>query len=220
MDLIRFSDIDYRNILIQNYKELGLNEKELVVLLLIDSSSKDKKSLFSGELLSLKMNYNDKEIDELIVSLMNKGFLSYIQCGDILVTSCENTYKKIIELFTKKVCSDQNDLTKVYTQEAFGEITKLLEENMKRSLSPLEIDMISEWFNEDVDKNVIINSINECIMKHNKVTVKMVDKLIIKNLTHTDRMEEGFSTVDEKTKKDIKKAMDIASYDWVNRDDK
>ena len=91
---------------------------------------------------------------------------------------------------------------------------------MKRSLSPLEIDMISEWFNEDVDKNVIINSINECIMKHNKVTVKMVDKLIIKNLTHTDRMEEGFSTVDEKTKKDIKKAMDIASYDWVNRDDK
>jgi len=31
--------------------------------------------------------------------------------------------------------------------------------------------MISEWFNEDVDKNVIINSINECIMKHNKVTV-------------------------------------------------
>ena len=57
MDLIRFSDIDYRNILIQNYKELGLSEKELVVLLLIDSSSKDKKSLFSGELLSLKMNY-------------------------------------------------------------------------------------------------------------------------------------------------------------------
>ena len=104
--------------------------------------------------------------------------------------------------------------------EAFGEITKLLEENMKRSLSPLEIDMISEWFNEDVDKNVIINSINECIMKHNKVTVKMVDKLIIKNLAHTDRVEEGFSTVDEKTKKDIKKAMDIASYDWVNRDDK
>ena len=44
MDLIRFSDIDYRNILIQNYKELGLSEKELVVLLLIDSSSKDKKS--------------------------------------------------------------------------------------------------------------------------------------------------------------------------------
>ena len=35
MDLIRFSDIDYRNILIQNYKELGLSEKELVVLLLI-----------------------------------------------------------------------------------------------------------------------------------------------------------------------------------------
>ena len=69
MDLIRFSDIDYRNILIQNYKELGLSEKELVVLLLIDSSSKDKKSLFSGELLSLKMNYNDKEIDEIIGKL-------------------------------------------------------------------------------------------------------------------------------------------------------
>jgi len=47
------------------------------------------------------MNYNDKEIDELIVSLMNKGFLSYIQCGDILVTSCENTYKKMNQLIIK-----------------------------------------------------------------------------------------------------------------------
>ena len=29
----------------------------------------------------------------------------------------------------------------------------------------------------------------------------------------------GFTTVDEKTKRDIKKSMDIVSYDWVNSDE-
>lgn len=90
---------------------------------------------------------------------------------------------------------------------------------MKRSLSGLEMEKVINWFNEGVNVNVIENSINECIMKSNKVSINAIDKLIIKNLTHVDREEEGYSTVSEKTKKDIKKAMDIASYDWVNRHD-
>ena len=96
MKSLKINDVDYRNILIQSYKELNLNENELVVLLMIDSLSKEKMSLFSGEMLSVKMNLKEQEIDEAIVSLMNKSFLSYVQKGDILVTSLENTYQKNI----------------------------------------------------------------------------------------------------------------------------
>ena len=46
---------------------------------------------------------------------------------------------------------------------------------------------------------------------------KGLKKLFIKNLSHKDVIDEGFTSVDDKTKRDIKKAIDIASYDWKNR---
>jgi len=219
MDLIRITDLDYRSILIQSYKDLNLSEMELIVLLMIDSLIKEKRALFSGELLSVKMNLSENEIDQIIVSLMNKNFLSYVQDGDILVTSLEGTYKKIISLVQNRIINDNNDEETRYKHESLGEVLKLLEEQMKRSLSPLEVDRVDSWFREGVDKKVILNSINECVMKHNRLTIKQIDNLIIKNLSHTDRVDEGFTTIDERTKKDIKKAIDIASYDWVNRDE-
>lgn len=219
MKSLKINDIDYRNILIQSYKELNLTENELIVLLLIDSLSKEKMSLFSGEMLSVKMNLTEKEIDETIVSLMNKSFLSYVQQGDILVTSLENTFKKVLDLIQNQIVNDFNDDESKYKQEALGNVLRTLETEMKRSLTSLEMEKVANWFQEGVDEKVINDSINECIMKNNRVTITKVDHLIIKNLTHTDREQEGFTTVDEKTKKDIKKAMDIAAYDWVNRDE-
>lgn len=219
MKSLKINDIDYRNILIQSYKELNLTENELIVLLLIDSLSKEKMSLFSGEMLSVKMNLTEKEIDEAIVSLMNKSFLSYVQQGDILVTSLENTFKKVLDLIQNQIVNDFNDDESKYKQEALGNVLRTLETEMKRSLTSLEMEKVANWFQEGVDEKVINDSINECIMKNNRVTITKVDHLIIKNLTHTDREQEGFTTVDEKTKKDIKKAMDIAAYDWVNRDE-
>ncbi len=217
MNFLKINDIDYRNILINNYKELNLTENELIVLLMIDSINKNEKTLISGDQLAFKMNLNSQQIDEIIVSLMNKSFLSYQQDGDILITSIENTYQRIISFVEKKYLEDSNDETIKNQEENLTRILKILEEEMKRSLSGLEMEKVINWFNEGVNVNVIENSINECIMKSNKVSINAIDKLIIKNLTHVDREEEGYSTVSEKTKKDIKKAMDIASYDWVNR---
>ena len=219
MNFLKINDIDYRNILINNYKELNLTENELIVLLMIDSINKNEKTLISGDQLAFKMNLNSQQIDEIIVSLMNKSFLRYHQDGDILITSIENTYQRIISFVEKKYLEDSNDETIKNQEENLTRILKILEEEMKRSLSGLEMEKVINWFNEGVNVNVIENSINECIMKSNKVSINAIDKLIIKNLTHVDREEEGYSTVSEKTKKDIKKAMDIASYDWVNRHD-
>ena len=43
--------------------------------------------------------------------------------------------------------------------------------------------------------------------------------MIIKKLQQEDIEEEGFSTVDEKTKIDLRKSMENAAYDWVHDDE-
>lgn len=219
MELLKINELDYRSILIENYKQLKLNENEVVVLLLVDSISKEKMTLITGDQLQVKMNLESDEIDKILVSLINKKFLSYEQKDGILVTSVENTYKKVIELVKSRVLDDVRDLDAKEQEEGLTKVLKILEEELKRSPSPLEVEIVVSWFKDGINENVIINAINECIMKKSRLSIKQIDRTITKNLSHTDRVEEGFSTVDEKTKKDIKKAIDIASYDWVNKND-
>ena len=219
MELLKIHELDYRTILVQNYKQLKLTENELVVLLLIDSLNKEKKSLISGDLLTIKMNLNSKEIDEIIVSLMNKGFLSYEQYEGILITSMSLCYSKIIDLIQGRICSDNDEKTLADQEDSISKVLKIIEEEMKRAPTPLELETIVNWFKDGINENLIISTINECIMKRGKLTIKQIDNTLSKNISHVDRVEEGFSTVDEKTKKDIRKAMDIASYDWVNNND-
>ena len=217
MNALTIESLDYRYILITNYKYFKLTENELVILLIIDSLK--KKTLITGDQLEVKMSISAKEIDEGIVSLMNKGFLSYETVDGILITSIEPTFKKILSYMSSKIIIEDNEEELKKQEDSLSKVMKTLEEEMKRSLTPLEIDLISNWFKEDVHENVINNAIDECLLKGKKLTVKAIDRTITKNLQHTDRVEEGFTTVDEKTKRDIKKSMDIVSYDWVNSDE-
>ena len=88
---------------------------------MIDSINKNEKTLISGDQLAFKMNLNSQQIDEIIVSLMNKSFLSYQQDGDILITSIENTYQRIISFVEKKYLEDSNDET-IKNQEEMKEL--------------------------------------------------------------------------------------------------
>ena len=219
MITIKLTQLDYRYILIDQYRELGLTENEVIVLLLVDTIYKNKPSLITGELLSSKMTLKSEEIDKILVSLMDKHFLSYEDVNGIMVTSMENTYKKIIDLFKKNVTSI-NDLENDKSQsDSYSRVLKRITEEMKRNLSSLELDLINTWFNGEnmITEQQINFAIDECLMKNNKITVKQIDRIIIKNLSHKDVIDEGFTSVDDKTKRDIKKAIDIASYDWQNR---
>lgn len=219
MNTIKLSQLDYRYILIDQYKNLGLTENELVVLLLIDSLDHNKPSLITGALLSSKMNIESEKINEIITGLMNKSFLSYKQVNDILVTSMDNTYQKIVDYFYNSITNNEEKGKKEIDEDSYRRVCKKLEEEMKRSPTPLEIDIINNWFNDQIEESIIMQAIEQCIMKNNKLSIKQVDRIILKDISHKDIEQEGFTTVSEKTKKDIKKAMDEVSYDWVNKDE-
>lgn len=220
MKALTLPQLDYRYILIRQYKEFGLNENELVILLLIDTLNREKPSLITGDQLKIKMTLDASQIEQGMVDLMTKGFLSYESVGGILVTSMEKTYRKIVESVQSEIVKSAEDESEQIAEDSFAKVLRELEEEMQRSLTPLEIQIVQSWFKDDVGETGILNAINECILKRGKVSVKQVDRLIVKNITHADRVEEGASIADEKTKRDIKKAMDIAAYDWVNNDDK
>lgn len=217
MNKLKIEQLDFHYILIENYKNLGLNEIELATILLIDNVEKESPTLITAEQLSLKMTLEEKEIDNILVSLFNKGFLSYETVNNIMVTSIIKTKQKIVELIQRDLVLNPNDSLLIDNEDDMSEIYKLIEEKIKRPLTSIEIETIHSWLKDGIKKDIIIDAINECALKAKYITIKAIDKMIVKNLTSKDRKKEGYSVIDEHNKKDIEEMIEIASYDWTKK---
>jgi DNA replication protein len=214
MNELRIEHIDYRLILVDNYKSLGLSEYDLCVLLSIDNILKQEKVLITADLLALKMNLSIKDIDALLVSLTSRGFLDYESEDGKVITSLKPTYNKIIVSF-------QNELVRIVqgnknkeVKEELSNIYLIMQNELGRNLSPLEIEKVREWISQDIKEEVIVSCIHECQHKSKRVTVNQIDKTIAKYLSSRDIEKEGYSSVNEKWKKDIENTIRIVKGKW------
>lgn len=218
MSKIKFDQLNYLNILISQYKELGLTENELIVLLLIDLYDKENPSLITGELLQGKMNLPSKEIDDIIVSLLEKKFVSYEMKDSLMVTSPKPMKEKILNYFVNNIINSKSEEEQKVKDDEFQEVLKVLQDRLGRVLTPLEIDKVSSWFDDDIDKDLIIKVIDSLMAKRGKISsLNVIDKALVKEISHQDVLDEGFTSVDSTSKKNIKDALEIASYDWVKK---
>ena len=220
MNKFKINQIDYRYLLVDTYKSLGLNENVLALLLVVDNILKETPQLVTGELLALKMNLDVKELDSILVSLVNRGFLEYsnLENSNTLVTSIAPTYKKLSENFIRDLITysaiEDNDNRKKSISNIYG----TFEKELGRSLSPVELEKVREWISQGIEESIIIDSLHECIAKNKRVTIRSIDKIIIKRLSSKDLKEEGYSAVNEKWKKELEDTIDIANTNWTDEE--
>lgn len=218
MNKFKINQIDYRYLLVDTYKALGLNESDLAVLLVVDNIIKETPTLVTGELLALKMNLDVKELDSILVSLMNRGFLEYsnLSNSNSLVTSLSPTYKKLSDNFIRDLVTFNAIEENMNQKTTISNIYATFEKELGRSLSPVEIEKIREWISQGIKEEVIIDSLRECIGKNKRVTIRSIDKIIIKRLSSKDLKEEGYSAVNDKWKKELEDTIDIANTKWTD----
>lgn len=218
MNKFQINQIDYRYMLVDTYKALGLNEYDLAVLLVVDNILKEAPTLVTSELLALKMSIGVKELDSILVSLMNRGFLEYsnLPNSNSLVTSLTPTYKKISDNFIRDLITYASIEDNEDKKQSISNIYGTFEKELGRSLSPVELEKIREWISQGVKEEVIIDSLHECMTKNKRVTIRSIDKIIIKRLSSKDLKEEGYSAVNEKWRKELEDTIDIANTKWTD----
>ena len=64
--------ISFRSMILDCYKKLGLNENELVVILMIDHLLEQGNTLITGDALSMKMKLSAPEIDAISNQIAQK----------------------------------------------------------------------------------------------------------------------------------------------------
>ena len=170
-------DINY--LLLEFYKTLGLKEREVMVVSMINHLSIQGNDFITSDLLSLKMNYTNKEIDESLSILFTKKYIEFIDNGKSLTTSINPLKKILIKMFEKSVFTDEQYEKNEELESKRELVYNKFQEAFNRSLSPIEISRIDNWIVQEVDLDIILNALKDAL-RANKLSISYIDRIIIK----------------------------------------
>ena len=208
--------IDFRFLLLENYKKLKINENELAIIFMIDHLVSQGNPFITADLLSLKMTLDIKEIDELIADLLTRGFMEYASINGKTVTSLNPLKEKLFSNFALSVSKEAEN--KKGKDEILANIYQSFESELGRTLQPMEISTIREWVDLGYSDEIIINALKEAL-NQGKKSIKSVDKILLSWAKREDLETEGKTPLDDDWTKNLEETIRIAKTPWLDDDD-
>ena len=212
-------NIDWKTLLLENYRELGLSENQVMVLLITDYCIKQGDRLVTADLLSLKMSLEYKLIDQTLAELMNKGLITLITDQDgLTLTSLTGIKELLVDGYVRSYIKDK---TKPQSEEKTNDnLISVFETEFGRPLSYLEIQTIKQWVEEGYVEATILNALKTAIGARVK-NIRYIDKILLEWRQQEEREQEGYTTITDKWRKDIEESLKkIADINWVDKNDK
>ena len=208
--------IDFRFLLLENYKKLKINENELAIIFMIDHLVSQGNPFITADLLSLKMTLDIKEIDELIADLLTRGFMEYTSINGKTVTSLNPLKEKLFSNFALSVSKE--NVNKNQKEETLANVYQSFESELGRILQPMEVATIREWIDLGYSDEMIINALKEAL-NQGKRSIKSVDKILLSWAKREDLETEGKTPIDDDWTKNLEETIRIAKTPWLDDDD-
>ena len=204
------ASLDLNYILLENYKKLKITEAELTVILMISHLLNEGNNLITNTILSYKMNYSEEELDDIIVSLMKKGFLTYVK------SSLEPLNKILYKEFEISILGNGIKDDKI-RKEQISKLYNKFEKEFGRSLAPVELQKIDEWLGSD---GYTIDEVEFALKDakiNNALSIKYIDKILFNQKRREDIKQEGYSFRSEENNvnEDVDDVIEILKTKWT-----
>lgn len=178
--------LDFEYLLLEFYKTLNIQEREVVIILMIEHLLKQGNDFITSDLLALKMKYDIKEIDASLSILFTKGYLEYKEVNNELHTSLDSLKKSLFKTFEKTIFTEEEISKSEIIEEKRKIIFDAFMTSFNRNLSPIEISRIDSWIEQDVDQTIILDALKDASNRE-KLSVMYIDRLIVNKLKEEDR---------------------------------
>ena len=208
--------VDFRFLLLENYKKLKISENELAVIFMIDHLVSQGNPFITADLLSLKMTLDAKEIDTIIADLLTRGFMEYATLNGRTVTSLNPLKEKLFSNFALSVSKEAEN--KKAKEEMLSNIYQSFEAELGRTLQPMEVSTIREWVDLGYSDEIIINALKEALAQGKK-SIKSVDKVLLSWAKREELEAEGKTTIKNNWNEDLEETIRIAKTPWLDDDD-
>ena len=168
--LIESHIISFKEVIVLNYKKIGLNEQEAMIIILLYEHKKHHDKAISVKDISQYVTFTEQELSSKIVSLVERGYIELEMKNNVEVFSLKPTIEKLGN-------SLANVDEKIIYKDEIKEIIADLEKKYSRPLKASELLIIKEWFNQKIDVNVIKKTIENCYQL-NKLNIKYIDSIL------------------------------------------
>ncbi len=212
--------LDFRYLLAEYYKRIGLDETELAVIIMIEHLIQQGNELITPDLLGLKMSLSTETIDKTMAGLLNKGLLDYTYnsaTSGSMATSLKPLKQRLYREFQLDLANEQNGKSVDITSQ-LENIFAVYQKELGRFLSPAETQRIREWFDYGYSEQMIIDALHEALSKKRR-SIRSIDKILLQWATSDDVAKEGFSTKKESWDQDVSQTIEIAKKQWFKFDD-
>lgn len=218
-------------LLLREYKNIGLTEKEVMLLIhLILCQEKEQNFLPSIQLLESRMSISYEEISHTLHRLVQSGFLDLEDAVDETGLRTETyslapLYKQLSVLFIEK----QNETEETSEETKYQSLFQLFEREFGRTLSPFECETLSRWMDEDgFSEELIEASLREAVFS-GKVSFRYIDRILLEwqrngiqnaeqAMEYSRRFRQQgvlYKSVDSSYKEEEE---NFSFYNWVNQD--
>ncbi|MCK9471534.1 MAG: DnaD domain protein [Bacilli bacterium] len=178
-NLIKNNLIQFDRLIIEQYYKLGIDEVDTIILIRLNDLLRKNNHILNDELLAESMKINKNELGKRIVNLVKNGFitleLSTIDSKEIF--NLDETYKRLA-----LILSGSNEKKKEESfKQQIKDTVELLEKELKKILSPLELEMVQRWY---IDDKYCEDEISDAILKTLKYKnrgVTYIDRLLQAN---------------------------------------
>lgn len=208
--------VDFRFLLLENYKKLKISENELAVIFMIDHLVSHGNPFVTADLLSLKMTLDIKEIDTLIADLLTRGFIEYVTVEGKTSTSLEPLRQKLYSNFALSISKEAEN--KQRRDEVLSNIFKTFEDELGRTLQATEISTIKEWVDMGYQDETIINALKEALSQ-GKRSIRSVDKILLSWAKREELETEGKTAIQDDWTNNLEETIRIAKTPWLDDDD-
>lgn len=187
-------------------KQVTLSE-----FLLLIYFSNEVDASFDVVKISSVLSMSEESIMEAFNSLLMKNFITIVNAEDI-----EGRQKEVISLNNTYLLMEE-EFHKVTLEKEKKDIYQCFEEELGRTLSPMEYEIMNAWQEAGNSEEIILGALKEAV--YNGVNnFRYIDKIIY------EWGKKGYKTMaDVKSamtkKEEGKKPVELFGYNWLEEDD-
>jgi DNA replication protein len=225
-------NVSIPRVLLEHYKQLGINESEMMLLIHLHALAGEGERFPSLESLRLRMSCSEEQLTRMFYRLHKERFIA--------IESSKDSQDMVIEFFSleplwiKLLTFLQNDArqetaatwmenTEEASQEIEGKLFKRFEQELGRPLSPIEGETINVWLDQDrYTPQLILLALKESVIA-GKLSLKYIDRILydwnkrnIKTAEDVERHTKKFRSQTRQSEgSNREKKADFPFYNWL-----
>jgi DNA replication protein DnaD len=169
--------ISFKEVIVKNYKKIGLNEIETMVIVLLYEQKKTNNTLSIQALLEL-VTLSEYDLSTMIVNLVERGYVELVIEDNMeehfLLTPTIEKLGEVLEQNDKKPRNFDLELAKVVSY---------IESLYQKQLAINDFKVIDRWVEEGYTFEQISDAVLESL-KAKKTNVKYVDAILVGRKSH------------------------------------